>query len=854
MSDTPQRPEGDPPPDPDVEASTVFTPPPGEGRAAAQGDTPLAGEAGRGGDVSPDESTKTVPPQVPPTTLEALQAHQDPLIGQELGSCRIEHKIGEGGMGAAYKATHLGLERAVVVKVLPAYYAGSDELRRRFLREARATAKLNHPHVVQVYDVGSRGSTHYYVMEFVDGRSLSELCHAEAPLPPARATRIARECALGLAAAHEQGIVHRDIKPGNILISAKGQAKVLDFGLAYDVGKEGLSTSGQILGTPHYMSPEQAEGKADHRSDLYSLGVTYFRLLTDKLPFEGESTFNILKQHASDPPPSPREHVPSLPDSVCRVIERLLEKDPARRFQTAAQLAEILERVARELEGGSAAEVPLAPPPPRERSAWLLGGLLALAVLGGVAFALTRRPPPPPEPAGPRPSAALAAATPPSPASTPTPSPASTPTPSPASTPASSPASTPAAVALAPPAFPRVVFDEPLIVGSASAELSARIEGEVSDDLRLRASGRWVRPVRGRFEFVVEGLEEGSNALELELIRRVEGPGGQRQTFRRPLPLRVELDTQAPRLSLLEPRAAALSLDAEGLGERRVQLELAVAGEAHPLARARARIQRDEGAWVELTRAGQRWRGELSLRPPGRPEAVYVGELPLALEGYDAAGNRSALVERRLIVPRGMVLVGDPATRRAGALPAFFLDRDEVTYGELLPQLRGQAPRQLGAWRADYPMAYVSFEEALRFARGLGRRLPREDEWEHAAGWRGEVLEDFPWSPEAGDEPRVNLAGTRFGQEQGQGRPRPVRRSPDDLSAAGCYDMGGNVHELVWAREGEGQVVFKGGSYSSRVLSEAKVRGRRPFLPDQRLIDVGFRCARDLELGTEADP
>ncbi|HBP19432.1 MAG TPA: hypothetical protein DEA08_16790 [Planctomycetes bacterium] len=828
----------------------MFTPPPGEGRGAVDphGKTVVTPPAG---EVSPDESTKTVPPQVPPTTLEALGAHQDPLIGRELGNCRIEHKIGEGGMGAAYKATHLGLEREVVVKVLPAYYAGSDELRQRFLREARATAKLNHPHVVQVYDVGSQGSVHYYVMEFVDGQSLSELCHAEAPLPPALATRIVRECALGLAAAHESGIVHRDIKPGNILISTKGQAKVLDFGLAYDVGKEGLSTSGQILGTPHYMSPEQAEGKADHRSDLYSLGITYFRLLTDKLPFEGDSTFNILKKHASDPPPSPREHVASLSDSVCRVIERLLEKDPERRFQTAAELAEILERVARELEGGSAAEVPLAPPLPGDGSAWLLGGVLALVVLGGAAFAMTRTPPPPPTPSAstsPRvtPSASVAAT--PAPSAAPSPTPAAA-TPTPALTPTPAPS-----VALEPPEFPRVVFREPLIVGSASAELSAKIEGEVPADLRLRTPRGWVRPERGRFEFVIDGLEEGPNALSLELVRRVEGPEGERQRFTHPLPLSVELDTQPPQLGLVAPSAAPLSLDAAPLAARLVRVEVSVSGEKHPLTRARARLAvSEEAPWVELELRGERWLGEVSLRPAGDPKAVYVGDVPLAIEGYDAAGNRGTLEERRLVVPRGMVLVGDPETRKAGALTAFFLDRDEVTFGEMLPALR-EKPRQLGEWRADYPMAFVSFEDARRFARARGRRIPREDEWEYAAGWRGQVLEAYPWPPALGDAPRASLFGTPFGKEWGETTPRPVRQSPDDLSAAGCYDMGGNVRELVLAREGGGKIVLKGGSFSSRVVSDAKVRGRLPFLPDQRLRDAGFRCARDLELGSEADP
>jgi eukaryotic-like serine/threonine-protein kinase len=840
-----------------LEAPTVFTPPPGT--ADPDSKTVYTPPPGAGYDTPTTPYVAGEETQCPPPPSAPVPG-QDPLIGARLGSCVIERKIGEGGMGAAYKALHEGLERAVVVKVLPAYYASNPELHERFLREARATAKLNHPHVVQVYDVGSERSIHYYVMEFVDGQSLSEVCREEGPLDLARATRLLRECALGLAAAHEEGIVHRDIKPANILISTKGRAKVLDFGLARDVGKEGLSSSGQILGTPHYMSPEQAEGLADHRSDLYALGITYFRMVTSELPFDGDSTFNILKKQVSDPPPSPLTIRPDLPESICRVISRLLEKDPERRWQSAGELAEVLGRIEAELASGTPATVELAPQPEEEKGgspgglALLAVGALLLLGLGGFAASrggLAPSPSPTTLALAPTPSAA------PSPSATPSPSAAPTPsaTPTPSAAPSPSAAPTPSVSAPTPspspaPSLPELVLDtpQPVVVRALPYDLEGHFAGEVPEGLQLSCRDQTVEvDAAGRVSLRLVSLDEGQNQLVLRA--RLEGA-----ELGQPVTWSVELDSRAPQLELTSPPAnALLRLDDPALRARRLALSLKSSGEARPLAQVRARC--GEGPWVELS-AGQEGAhtGELSLRPAGEGAASYVGVLPLHLEALDVAGNLAKLSRDVIVVPAGMEFVGDPRTRKVGELPAFFLERREIRIGEMQGHWSARVPRQLKRWGAELPAGMVTFEEASAFANARRRRLPSEDEWEHAAAWRGGKLREFPWEAKgaAAAKLKIKLKATAFGRQGPRKRPLPGGESPDDRSPWGCEDLAGNLRELTLGRGGK--PVAKGGCVDSATLADAAVAKGVSILPDQRNLFVGFRCARGLELGVESGP
>ncbi|MCM2257195.1 MAG: serine/threonine protein kinase [Vicinamibacteria bacterium] len=269
--------------------------------------------------------------------------------------------LGRGGMGAVYLATETALEREVAVKVLPPEHGATRESRERFRREARTAAKLSHPHIVPLHTFGDVDGTLYFVMGYVPGESLAVRLRREGRLPVEEARRILRELADALAYAHAQGIVHRDIKPDNVLLEAgSGRALLTDFGVAKAQGAgQTMTAVGSLLGTPQYMSPEQAQGRADldARSDLYSFGVMAYAMLAGRLPFEGATVADVLVQHITKEPPPLDVVAPDVPPEMVAAIGRCLAKDPAKRFVDAASLKAALaatgdeEEVPIELEG-----------------------------------------------------------------------------------------------------------------------------------------------------------------------------------------------------------------------------------------------------------------------------------------------------------------------------------------------------------------------------------------------------------------------------------------------------------------------------------------------------------------------
>lgn len=270
-----------------------------------------------------------------------------------IGGNRIVEKLGAGGMGAVYLAKHQTLGREVALKLLPPEFTQHKEYVERFLREARAAAQLKHPNVVQVYDAGEQAGQFYISMEFVKGKSLGHLQREKGPLDEATALRFLQQAALGLAAAHALGLVHRDIKPENLLIDTDGTVKVADFGLVSDVeGDSGLTQPGAMLGTPTYMSPEQCDGlKADVRSDIYSLGAAFYRLMTGSAPFTAPTPIGVLYKHRYEPTPDPRTVRPQISEAAAQMLLRMMAKRPEDRFQTAADVAAFADAV---LKGGEA--------------------------------------------------------------------------------------------------------------------------------------------------------------------------------------------------------------------------------------------------------------------------------------------------------------------------------------------------------------------------------------------------------------------------------------------------------------------------------------------------------------------
>jgi hypothetical protein len=267
----------------------------------------------------------------------------------KLGPYRIVKVLGRGGMGAVYAAIDTRLGRKLALKVMLPQYAADANAKERFLREARAAAQITHDNVVTVYEADERDGIPYIAMQFLEGCPLDEYLKTKGSPSIPQILRIAREAAAGLAAAHKIGLVHRDIKPGNLWLEApEGRVKVLDFGLAKPVDAEvELTKSGAIVGTPAYMSPEQARGeKIDHRTDLFSLGALLYRLCADRLPFEGPTTMSVLTALAVDEPPPVRELNPSVSEPLAALIHQLLAKKPANRPASAAEVVKSLQAIA----------------------------------------------------------------------------------------------------------------------------------------------------------------------------------------------------------------------------------------------------------------------------------------------------------------------------------------------------------------------------------------------------------------------------------------------------------------------------------------------------------------------------
>ncbi|MFN7989003.1 MAG: protein kinase [Thermoanaerobaculia bacterium] len=272
------------------------------------------------------------------------------LVGRRLGKYLIEAELGHGGMGVVYRAQQTSLGRCVALKVVTEELSGDPDAVARFRREAQAIARLNHPGIVQVHDIEEVDGRLFLVMEWVDGESLDRWLAQ--PLPLGRALEIGAEIADALDAAHEKGVVHRDVKPANVLMTRTGHPKVADFGLAHLLDTEkGVTKTGTLVGSPAYMSPEQALGRSvDRRSDVYSLGVVLFRMVTGRVPFAAESTYAVLRMHIDEAPPDPRTLNTSLPGTVRDAILRALSKRPEERFPTMGSFRDALRACAKGLE------------------------------------------------------------------------------------------------------------------------------------------------------------------------------------------------------------------------------------------------------------------------------------------------------------------------------------------------------------------------------------------------------------------------------------------------------------------------------------------------------------------------
>lgn len=271
------------------------------------------------------------------------------LSGKKLGNYQIIERIGRGGMAEVYKGYHPKLDRDVAIKILHGFLAEGEDFLARFEREAKAVASLRHQNIVQIHDFDIQDDHYYMVMEFIEGQTLTdklrELSKTGSKMPLDEIKSIIRQVAEALEYAHKQGIIHRDIKPSNILIDNHGQTYLTDFGIARIASTTQFTTTGALIGTPTYMSPEQCKGvDISHVSDLYSLGIILYEMLTGKVPYDSETPLSVLQKHITEPVPSLYEYRTDLPPSFEQIISTALAKEPEDRFQSAIDMSNTFSR------------------------------------------------------------------------------------------------------------------------------------------------------------------------------------------------------------------------------------------------------------------------------------------------------------------------------------------------------------------------------------------------------------------------------------------------------------------------------------------------------------------------------
>jgi eukaryotic-like serine/threonine-protein kinase len=321
------------------------------------------------------------------------------MVGEVLSDrYEVEELVGTGGMSSVFRAHDRLLDRKVALKVLHPQYSEDEEYVERFRREARAVAALSHPNIVTVIDRGEHEGRQFIVFEYIDGENLKGLIQRRGPAPVTTALELAMQIARGLSFAHQQGLVHRDVKPQNVLLNGDGQAKVTDFGIARSLDvQHGMTQTGTVLGTSDYIAPEQAQGqRVDEHTDVYSLGVVLYEMLTNEVPFPGENFVAVAMRHINEEPPSIRDKRPDVSPRFEAAVQRAMAKRPEDRFQTMADFCRELEANLAEAQGATV----VAPAQPRRARAprrqganpWpIVLALLTLIAIGGVIAYLVMR-------------------------------------------------------------------------------------------------------------------------------------------------------------------------------------------------------------------------------------------------------------------------------------------------------------------------------------------------------------------------------------------------------------------------------------------------------------------------------
>ncbi len=312
-----------------------------------QNDSPAAGRSEKDSDTEASRSPEPIP--VDPGDIPGNDPGAAPPVARQIPGYQILAKLGAGSMAAVFKARQLSLNRIVAIKVLPRQLSEDEEYVQRFYSEGRAAAKLNHPNIVGAYDVGEHGGYHYFVMEYVEGKTVDEELKAGKVYTDGEALSIILQVARALDHAHRQGLIHRDVKPKNIMITEDGTAKLMDMGLARvaDDADAIKAESGRLFGTPYYISPEQILGSqdVDFRCDIYSLGATLYHMVTGQVPFEAEDAKHVMIKHVKEKPVSPDRHNIDISFGLCKTILQMMAKHKEHRYDATADLIEDLQSI-----------------------------------------------------------------------------------------------------------------------------------------------------------------------------------------------------------------------------------------------------------------------------------------------------------------------------------------------------------------------------------------------------------------------------------------------------------------------------------------------------------------------------
>jgi serine/threonine-protein kinase len=734
---------------------------------------------------------------------------------KKIGKYKILDEIGHGGFAVVYKVRDPGLDRVVALKVLHAAYTERPDVVKRFLDEARRAARLRHRGIVRIYDVGDDQGRPYMAIEYLPGGNLGDRLTGE-PLSLETAVTILEQVAAALDYAHKRRLVHRDVKPANVLFDEDGDAVLADFGLVKSLVESGVTVNGTRLGTPAYMAPEQGEPGADvsPAADIYALGVVAYEMLTGRVPFQAGTPLAVLRAHVDATPPDPRSLNEALGEEITQALLQALAKEPADRPKSAGAFAQSLRHILNQAEAESQRAATLEALYPQAEAAVAAEQWERAIALCGQILQI--------DPGYRQVGALLAQA------------------------------------------------NEGWAEKQARLELERRLGGTYEEGQRLLNEGNWAEAIRCLQEVVDEAPDYADAAALLERATQE----AQKQEWYTAAAQALEKERfekacrDLVRLLRTDPAyqdAGALLVSAvEGLLKR-------TAAQAKTLAAQKKQLQKARDDYRQLESRVETLDAFLLAAEDGDRERAL--ELAEALAEADLPGVQAVLArlqarEKRSDRPQPGVPSGDRWTRptdskemvrvsagtflmgdekREVHLDEFWIDRTPVTNaeyarfvkdaGHAAPEhWKGKAP---GKEIADHPVVYVTWQDAAAYAEWAGARLPTEEEWEKAA--RGTDGWEYPW----GDKFDSSLCNSR---ESGIGTATPVGKySPDGDSPYGVADMAGNVWEWTdsWLDKSQKRRVVRGGAWLS---NEGFVRStlRGDLEPSGALDGVGFRCARSV--------